>query len=152
MLVFLLFTLNHNLTLLPYAWEDIFRFYEYGSLTRNIRAPYIPFQSHHHADFHRFTVTQMGRNSSRVFDVTRESPVPAHLRHSIVYKLCTTDSTLFSGPRRLPLEWQQVTHYEFDYMLGKGICCPLASAWASPLLLVAKKYGSCRYLVVTIVV
>lgn len=77
-------------------------------------------------------------------DVTRESPVPIKFKHDVVHELHTTGPPLFARPRRLPPERYRVARREFDYMLNKGICRPSSSPWASPLLLVAKKDGTCR--------
>lgn len=76
--------------------------------------------------------------------VTRESPVPKKFLHSVVHELPTTGPPLFSRLRRLPPERLQIARREFNFMQEKGICRPSASAWASPLLLVAKKDGTFR--------
>lgn len=47
-------------------------------------------------------------------------------------------------PRRLPPDRLRIARQEFEYMREKGICRPSSSAWASPLLLVAKKDGTFR--------
>lgn len=77
-------------------------------------------------------------------EVTRESPVPTVFKHNVVHELHTTGPPLFARPRRLPSERNQIARREFDYMLSRGICRPSSSAWASPLLLVSKKDGTCR--------
>lgn len=77
-------------------------------------------------------------------EVTRESPVPTKFLHNVVHELHTTGPPLFARPRRLPLDRLRIARAEFEYMRQKGICRPSSSAWASPLLLVAKKDGTFR--------
>lgn len=105
--------------------------------------------------------TTLAANSdSRIFDVsrsttsadilrdfpsvTRESPVPEIFLHGVEHVLQTTGPPLFARPRRLPPERLAIARREFDIMQQQHICRPSSSAWASPLLLVAKKDGSFR--------
>lgn len=71
--------------------------------------------------------------------MTRESPVSEKFLHQIEHELHTTGPPLFSRSRRLPSDRLKIARQEFEYMREKGICRPSSSAWACPLLLVAKK-------------
>lgn len=77
-------------------------------------------------------------------DVTRESPVPQKFLHNVEHELHTSGPPLSSRPRHLPPERLRVARQEFEFMQRQGICRPSSSAWANPLLLVAKKDGSFR--------
>jgi len=47
--------------------------------------------------------------------------------------------------RRLPLSKKQALEDEVDKMLGEGIIRPSDSPWASPVVMVTKKDGTCRF-------
>ncbi|KAL4083815.1 hypothetical protein QTP88_029131 [Uroleucon formosanum] len=93
------------------------------------------------------TITRPSKWTSLLLDypeVTRESPVPTKFLHDVVHELHTTGPPLFSRPRRLHPDRHQAARVEFEFMRQRGIRRPSSSAWASPLLLVAKKDGTFR--------
>ena len=48
-------------------------------------------------------------------------------------------------PRRVPLSKQKVEREEVSKMLDSGVIVPSCSPWSSPIVLVTKKDGSCRF-------
>ena len=50
-------------------------------------------------------------------------------------------------PRRVPLAKQTVERAEVSKMLDTGIITPSCSPWSSPIVLITKKDGSCRFCV-----
>ena len=48
-------------------------------------------------------------------------------------------------PRRVPLSKQKIEREEVSKMLDNGVISPSCSPWSSPIVLVTKKDGSCRF-------
>lgn len=64
--------------------------------------------------------------------------------HNILHYIETNGPPVFSKPRRLSPEKENIARKEFKLMMDQGICRPSSSCFASPLHLVKKKNGEWR--------
>ena len=99
--------------------------------------------SHLETDKEKDELAQLLCDNADIFSAPNE---PLGRTDRVTHRIDTGSSPPLRLPyRRLPLSKKQALEDEVDKMLDEGIIRPSDSPWASPVVMVTKKDGTCRF-------
>jgi transposase InsO family protein len=84
---------------------------------------------------------------SKYRDIFALSGEPLGRTGMVTHGIETTASPIRQAPRRIPMHQVEMVEEEMKKMMDSGVIRPSKSPWASPVVIVKKKDGTCRFCV-----